>query len=126
MTAEEFLKNYVQVSTPYLESFFEERISGAAKDSPIAWRMVKIFRDFMGGKNIRGALTYGSYLLFGGKNEEAILKASCIINITHAFLLMHDDVMDEDDLRRGYPTVHKRYEKLFNKKYPGNARAEHF
>ncbi len=126
MTAEEFLKNYVQVSTPYLESFFEERISGAAKDSPIAWRMVKIFRDFMGGKNIRGALTYGSYLLFGGKNEEAILKASSIINITHAFLLMHDDVMDEDDLRRGYPTVHKRYEKLFNKKYPGNARAEHF
>lgn len=126
MTAEEFLKNYVQRSTPYLESFFEERIREAAKVSPIALKMVKIFRDFMGGKNIRGALTYGSYLMFGGKNEEAILKASNIINITHAFLLMHDDVMDEDELRRGFPTVHKQYEKIFKKKYPGNAHAEHF
>jgi geranylgeranyl diphosphate synthase type I len=87
--------------------------------------MVKIFRDFMGGKNIRGALTYGSYLLFGGRGEESILKASNIINITHAFLLMHDDVMDEDDLRRGFPTVHKQYEKIFKKKYPENAHAEH-
>ena len=126
MTAEEFLKNYVQRSTPYLESFFEERVREAAKVSPIALRMVKTFRDFMGGKNIRGALTYGSYLLFGGKNEEAILKASNIINITHAFLLIHDDVMDGDDLRRGFPTVHNQYEKIFKKKYPKNNRAEHY
>ena len=79
----------------------------------------------MGGKNIRGALTYGSYLMFGGKNEEDILKASNIINITHAFLLMHDDVMDEDDLRRGCPTVHKQYENLFKKKHPKSTHAQH-
>jgi len=126
ITAEEFLKNYVQKSTPYLESFLKERMREATKVSPVASRMVKIFRDFMGGKNLRGALTYGSYLMFGGKNEEGVLKASNIVNITHAFLLVHDDVMDEDDLRRGRPTVHKQYEKIFKEKYPENACAEHF
>lgn len=118
--AEECLKDYIHKSRPHVDSFFDSLSKKAGLVSPLAVEMVNIFHNFIGGKRLRGALTYFSYKMFGGQLETDILKASTIIEIIHSFALMHDDIMDEDDLRRGQPTIHKQYEKIFKERYHDN------
>ncbi len=64
-----------------------------------------------GGKRIRPIVAYETYRICGGKEEEEILFPCCAIEIVHTFTLIHDDLppIDNDDLRRGVPTVHKAY-----------------
>lgn len=61
-----------------------------------------------GGKRIRPVLTLMAADAFGKCAEEALMPALGIETF-HNFTLLHDDVMDKSDLRRGRPTVHKRY-----------------
>lgn len=117
MEAAEYLKEYIRKSTPCLKKFFADKEKKAAKISRLCAEMGRIYLNFMGGKNIRGALTKLGYECFGGKNEKAILKASLMTEVAHSFLLMHDDIMDQDNLRRGQPTIHVQYESLHRKSY---------
>jgi geranylgeranyl diphosphate synthase type I len=59
-----------------------------------------------GGKMLRPALTLITAEAVGGKRESA-LKAGAAIELIHTFSLIHDDIMDQDDMRRGMPSVHK-------------------
>ncbi len=125
MKARAFLKDYIKKSQPYLNSFFKTQEKQAARISPIAVEMMRVYRHFMGGKNIRGSLTKLGYECFGGKDERAILKASLMVEVTHAFALMHDDIMDNDILRRGRPTIHVQYKNLHQKRYK-KGEADHY
>lgn len=117
MDAKEYLKDYVKKVEPVLQDFFSKKISEAKKISPICEEMMKIYKEFMrGGKKMRGGLIKLGYECFGGKNEKAVLSASSTIETIHSFLLMHDDVFDEDPLRRGKPTIHKQYESIYRKR----------
>lgn len=64
-----------------------------------------------GGKRIRPILTYGSALAVGG-DLAAADNAAAAIELIHSYSLVHDDLpaMDNDDLRRGKPTVHKAFD----------------
>jgi len=62
----------------------------------------------MGGKRIRPALVILACDLFAGAVEPAMIPALAI-EIFHNFTLLHDDIMDRSDLRRGHPTVHVKY-----------------
>jgi len=62
----------------------------------------------IGGKRIRPVLLLASTQLLNGKIEEA-LPTAFAIELFHNFSLMHDDIMDEADLRRGKQTVHKKF-----------------
>ena len=64
-----------------------------------------------GGKRIRPVLTYGSALAMGGSLESAD-NAAAAVELIHSYSLVHDDLpaMDDDDLRRGQPTVHKAFD----------------
>lgn len=59
-----------------------------------------------GGKMLRPALCLITAEAVGGKKEDAI-KAGSAIELIHTFSLIHDDIMDDDDMRRGMPSVHK-------------------
>ena len=61
-----------------------------------------------GGKRLRPFLTIKSCEAAGGKTKDAIPFAAAL-EILHNFTLVHDDVMDHDELRRGRPTVHAKY-----------------
>jgi len=61
-----------------------------------------------GGKRIRPQLTLLVCKLFGGDIEKALLPAYGV-ELFHNFTLLHDDIMDNSDLRRGMPTVFKKY-----------------
>ena len=60
-----------------------------------------------GGKRIRPVLTLAACEAVGGKIENA-LPTACAIELFHAYSLVHDDLpaMDDDDERRGKPTLH--------------------
>jgi len=62
----------------------------------------------MKGKKIRPLLVLMACDVFGGKVEDALSPAFSV-EVFHNFTLVHDDIMDESDIRRGEPTVHKRF-----------------
>jgi geranylgeranyl diphosphate synthase type II len=61
-----------------------------------------------GGKGLRPALCLASCSAFGGAVEQALPSAAAI-ELVHTALLVHDDVEDDSELRRGRPTLHRRY-----------------
>jgi farnesyl diphosphate synthase len=66
---------------------------------------------FGGGKRLRPFITLASARLFGAAPEGA-RRAAAAIEALHTYSLVHDDLpcMDDDDLRRGQPTTHKRFD----------------
>ena len=58
-----------------------------------------------GGKKIRPSLVVLSSEAVGGTAEVAI-KTAAAVELIHTFSLIHDDIMDKDDMRRGKPSVH--------------------
>lgn len=64
-----------------------------------------------GGKRLRPFLLVESAALFDAPRDRA-LTAGCALELLHCYSLVHDDLpaMDDDDLRRGRPTVHKAYD----------------
>lgn len=63
----------------------------------------------MGGKRIRPVLMLLAYNLFKD-NPESILMPACALETYHNYTLLHDDLMDNADLRRGHETVHKKWD----------------
>lgn len=63
-----------------------------------------------GGKRMRPLLAVTTAEIFGASTESAI-DAACALEMVHTYSLIHDDLpcMDDDDLRRGKPTLHKVY-----------------
>lgn len=66
---------------------------------------------FAGGKRLRPFLVKASSELFGAERNGA-LRAAAAIEAVHTYSLVHDDLpcMDDDDLRRGRPTLHRAYD----------------
>ncbi|WP_420605721.1 polyprenyl synthetase family protein [Novosphingopyxis sp.] len=64
-----------------------------------------------GGKRLRPLLLVSTAELFG-VDRDAAVRAGCAVEAIHVYSLIHDDLpaMDDDDLRRGKPTVHKAYD----------------
>lgn len=62
----------------------------------------------LGGKRLRPMLTLLSYSLYK-KDVESIVPSAIAVEVFHNFTLMHDDIMDKAPLRRGEPTVHKKW-----------------
>jgi geranylgeranyl diphosphate synthase type I len=60
-----------------------------------------------GGKRLRAAFCYWGWRGAGGPDSVAILTAAAALELLHASALVHDDVLDDSDTRRGRPTVHK-------------------
>lgn len=63
----------------------------------------------IGGKRLRPITCLMTYNLFSDKIEKPILNPALALEIFHGFTLIHDDIMDKADIRRGQPTVHKKW-----------------
>jgi geranylgeranyl diphosphate synthase type I len=61
-----------------------------------------------GGKRLRPYMVIRSCQILGGKSSDAMISASAV-EMVHNFTLVHDDIMDNDDMRHGVPTVHKKF-----------------
>ena len=75
-----------------------------------------------GGKRLRPAFAYWGYIAGGGSDGEEIVRASTALELLQACALIHDDVMDGSDTRRGIPSIHRRFENLHHEnRWSGNA-----
>jgi geranylgeranyl diphosphate synthase type II len=63
----------------------------------------------IGGKRIRPRLCLTAFTLFSDNVDESILAPATALEVFHSFTLMHDDIMDRSPLRRGVPTVWKKW-----------------
>jgi geranylgeranyl diphosphate synthase type I len=61
-----------------------------------------------GGKRLRPYMVIKSCQILGGKSSTAMIAASAV-EMVHNFTLVHDDIMDNDEMRHGVPTVHKKF-----------------
>ncbi|WP_035856948.1 polyprenyl synthetase family protein [Cryptosporangium arvum] len=79
--------------------------------------------DFLdGGKRLRPAFGYWGFRAAGGHDSEAVVRAVAALEFVQACALIHDDVMDGSDTRRGKPAVHKRFAALHRAEgYEGDA-----
>ena len=77
-----------------------------------------------GGKRLRAALVAVGYQIAGGRADlEACLPVCCAVELLHSYFLMHDDWMDQDELRRGGPAVHAALARQFGSEHLGAAAA---
>jgi geranylgeranyl diphosphate synthase type I len=63
-----------------------------------------------GGKRLRAAFAYVGYLGAGGQPGDNIAQAAAALELVQACALIHDDIMDASDMRRGAPSAHRRFE----------------
>ena len=64
----------------------------------------------IGGKRIRPRLCLTTYSLYTDDLTEEILSPAAALEVFHSFTLIHDDIMDKADVRRGVPTVYKKWD----------------
>ena len=63
----------------------------------------------IGGKRIRPRLCLTAYSLYKDEFSEEILSPAAALEVFHSFTLIHDDIMDKAPVRRGVPTVYKKW-----------------
>jgi geranylgeranyl diphosphate synthase type I len=132
MGVSEQLSEFKEKLDANLKKFFDERIREVEVVDPSAVEMMKLLQNYTlrGGKRIRAALIYYGYRCFKKGKERDILRAAMSIELIQSYLLIHDDIIDRDDLRRHGPTIHKSYKEIhlerFDRKDPhhfGNSMA---
>ncbi len=122
MDRQQFLGNLEDVKgnvERHLDGFFQEKIAEAKHIAPGAEELIRTLRDFTlrGGKRLRAAFVHYGYRCFSSRETEAVWKVAMCLEFVQSFLLIHDDVIDEDDTRRGGWTVHRKYADLHRERY---------
>ncbi|HEY1959215.1 MAG TPA: polyprenyl synthetase family protein [Polyangiaceae bacterium] len=75
-----------------------------------------------GGKRLRPALVAAAYVACGGESgSSAVTEAGVALEVLQAYLLIHDDWMDNDDVRRGGPSVHAALRRHFGERALGDS-----
>ncbi len=114
------LKQYKQIIDSKLEIFFDGIIAEVKDDSlRMSYNFMKEF-VLNGGKRLRPIALIMAYNAVGGEDEKSIYLPSLSVELLHNSTLVHDDIMDEDELRRGKPTVYKRFQEWFLGNYGEN------
>ncbi len=87
----------------------DELLPAAGEYPPIIHEAMR-YSLFAGGKRLRPVLALASAEITGGSTED-IMPAACALELIHTYSLVHDDLpaMDNDDLRRGMPTCHRKF-----------------
>src|SRR5207247_2019350 len=62
-----------------------------------------------GGKRLRPAFAYWGYRAAGGADRDEVVATVSALELVQASALIHDDVMDDSDTRRGEPAAHRRF-----------------
>jgi geranylgeranyl diphosphate synthase, type II len=93
-----------------VEAALRDAVARFAADAPGSLVEAMSHSLFAPGKRLRPILAVLACEAGGGA-AEAALPAACALEMVHTYSLIHDDLpaMDDDDLRRGLPTCHKKY-----------------
>jgi geranylgeranyl diphosphate synthase type I len=96
-----------------LDTFVSDRRPALLAMGPELAPMADAVADFLsGGKRLRPAFCFWGHLGAGGTDSDALVLAASSLEMFQAAALLHDDVMDGSDTRRGKPSVHRAFEAL--------------
>jgi len=102
----ESVERAMAVTATVLQDFLDARVRTAAARSDVAVRLWADLADGVGGKLMRPRLAVAAYLgLGGGPDASAIAPVAAAIEVLHTAMLVHDDLLDHDEVRRGRPNV---------------------
>jgi geranylgeranyl diphosphate synthase type I len=94
-----------------LRDFLARRATALTEIAPECAEIVdQISAMTSAGKRLRPAFLYWGWRGAGGENTPAVVNAAASLELFQAAALIHDDLIDDSDLRRGMPAVHKRFE----------------
>lgn len=114
------LKDYKKEVDQALKVFFNQKIREVKKYGSDAEFFIQTLSRYTlgtGAKRIRAILTLVSYELFKAKRLRGLMDVSMALELIHSYLLIHDDIIDHDDFRRSQPTVHKKFEAKYKKRF---------
>ncbi len=102
---EEIVSYYRRMIDDEIIKYFNEKLSEVNDD--LSKNAIDLIRDFTvnGGKRLRPIFMILGHNLFSGSNER-IFRASISIELAQSYLIIHDDVIDRSDVRRGGPAMH--------------------
>jgi farnesyl diphosphate synthase len=112
LSAEFQFQDWIAAHSERAESALD-RLLDSAQTTPHRLHEAMRYAAQGGGKRIRPLLVYAAGQLGDSKDNAEVLNAAAVaIECIHAYSLVHDDLpcMDDDDLRRGRPTVHKAFD----------------
>ncbi len=93
--------------------FLDDQVEVMNGVSPDCLPLAQIVGDLLsGGKRLRAAFCYWGWRGAGGPDGDEIVSAAAALELFQAAALIHDDVMDDSDTRRGMPAVHVRFAEL--------------
>lgn len=97
-----------------LTSFLAEQHEVISGIAPAAGEIVSAISDLTrGGKRLRPLFAFWGFVGAGGNpNDERIVQAGAALELFQAAALIHDDLIDRSDTRRGQPSIHRRFESL--------------
>jgi len=99
------VSNSIKKNAKFVNKFLRKELNGDPKQLYDAASHLIIH----GGKRLRPYLVLKSCQMLGGKQSDAISAASAI-EMIHNFTLVHDDIMDNDEMRHGVTTTHKKFD----------------
>ncbi len=102
-----------------LAEFIERRGADLRTISPAVAPLATLAESFTaGGKRLRPAFCYWGSVAVAGEptDPDALLRASASLDLLHVSALVHDDVMDASDTRRGIPAAHRQFEAQFRER----------
>ncbi|MEO6826235.1 MAG: polyprenyl synthetase family protein [Microbacteriaceae bacterium] len=112
----------VELVNARIEKFVTDRSSILAAITPDLTPLTDFSRDFLsGGKRFRAQFCYWGWRSVGGSAADdpaaswspgldAVVQAATALELFHAAALIHDDIIDSSDTRRGAPSTHRRFE----------------
>jgi geranylgeranyl diphosphate synthase type II len=103
-------RTFLASCRPLIDSALD-RLIPSEHDEPVRLHSAIRWSIFAGGKRFRPALLLAAGQTFGGTSD-VLLRTACAFEMIHTYSLIHDDLpsMDDDDLRRGRPTCHVKFD----------------
>ncbi len=108
----DFLPEHHEAIRANIGRFLKEKRADLSRINSWGADLCNRLNDFVcSGKMLRGKLVLLTYLMYRHSIEDAVLDAAAAIEIFHSSLLIHDDIIDSDLLRRGHHTLFAQYQK---------------
>ncbi len=103
------IRDYIREKSSLVDARLE-RLLPPVDETPASVHHAMRYSVFAGGKRLRPILCLSACELVGGGEEDA-LDVACALEMIHTYSLIHDDLpcMDDDDFRRGKPSLHKAF-----------------
>lgn len=116
MKFDEIMEKELAAVNNALEEFLDTRVERAKKLNPIHIQYYDDLKEYLmrGGKRFRPiAIAIACKAVGGEINPKSLYRTACSIEILHNASLLHDDLIDHDETRRGGPTFHARYREWY-------------